>query len=255
MTRVHWRTRLRRRPRRGAESVRSSHAVDSVGVVRRVSASFLSHLSGKRRSETCASPRGAPAPAIRRCPPAHRRACQVKGGLPAMVLPPPQLCTPMFARLARSSPRSATQNRASGRFEGPKVWRFAREACLDNRYTPTGLSKRRRSIKAPFKLHFIGCRTTLPTGRVSYVQYHRGQGESPVPPHTCGSVSLSVCLSVSVSLSLCHLSLSLSLSLSISVSLYICTSAATVVRTEMRFSRCCSHVGPWSGDGIQSSQG
>jgi hypothetical protein len=65
------------------------------------------------------------------------------------------------------------------------------------------------------------------------------------------SLSLSLCLSV-ISLSLC---LSLSLSLSISVSLYICTSAATVVRTEMRFSRCCSHVGPWSGDGIQSSQG
>jgi len=37
MTREHWRTKLQRRPRRGPESLRSSHAVDSVGVERRVS--------------------------------------------------------------------------------------------------------------------------------------------------------------------------------------------------------------------------
>ena len=37
MTREEWRTKCRRRPRRGAESLRSSHAVDSVGIERRVS--------------------------------------------------------------------------------------------------------------------------------------------------------------------------------------------------------------------------
>ena len=37
MTREHGRTKLRRRRRRGAESLRSSHAVDSVGFERRVS--------------------------------------------------------------------------------------------------------------------------------------------------------------------------------------------------------------------------
>ena len=65
---------------------------------------------------------------------ASRRACPFKGGLSAAVLPPPQLRTPMFARQSR---RFTTQNRASGRFEGPKFWRFAREGRFDN--TPTGL--------------------------------------------------------------------------------------------------------------------
>jgi hypothetical protein len=37
ITRKQWRTKCRRRPRRGAESLLSSHAVDSVGVERRVS--------------------------------------------------------------------------------------------------------------------------------------------------------------------------------------------------------------------------
>jgi len=37
VTREQWRTKCRRRPRRGAESLRSSHAVESVGVERRVS--------------------------------------------------------------------------------------------------------------------------------------------------------------------------------------------------------------------------
>jgi hypothetical protein len=40
----------------------------------------------------------------------------------------------MFARHAR---RFATQNRVSGRFEGPEFWRFTREGLI--RYTPTGL--------------------------------------------------------------------------------------------------------------------
>jgi hypothetical protein len=66
----------------------------------------------------------------RRSPLAHRRACQFKGGLSAAVLPPPQLCTPLFARHCRRFP---TQNRASGRFEGPEFWRFAREGRFDIR--------------------------------------------------------------------------------------------------------------------------
>ena len=61
----------------------------------------------------------------RRFFPAHRCACRFKGGLSAAVLPPPQLCTPPFARHCLRFP---TQNRASGRFEGRNFWRFARES-------------------------------------------------------------------------------------------------------------------------------
>ena len=39
----------------------------------------------------------------RRFNPAYRRACPFKGGLPAAVLPPPQLRTPLFARHSRDS--------------------------------------------------------------------------------------------------------------------------------------------------------
>jgi hypothetical protein len=63
----------------------------------------------------------------RRFPPAHRRAYYFKGGLSAAVLPLPQLCTPMFARHSR---RFTTQNTGSGRFEGPKLWRFMREGLF-----------------------------------------------------------------------------------------------------------------------------
>jgi len=67
----------------------------------------------------------------RRFPQAHQRACQFKGGLSAAVLPPPQLCTPLFARhLHRRFP---TQNRAPGLFEGRKFWHFAREGRFDIR--------------------------------------------------------------------------------------------------------------------------
>ena len=39
MTREQWRTKCRQRPRRGAESLRGSHAMDSMGVEPRVSPS------------------------------------------------------------------------------------------------------------------------------------------------------------------------------------------------------------------------
>jgi len=61
---------------------------------------------------------------------AYRRACPFNGGLPAAVLPPAQLRTPMIARHSR---RFLTQNRAPGRFEGRKFWRPRGKACFDIR--------------------------------------------------------------------------------------------------------------------------
>ena len=146
MTREHWRKKLRRQPHQGGESLRivtQWTRWESNGEYRRCRsrcravaalAGFLSHLSGKRRSKCARHPE---ARRRRYSPfrPAHRRACLLKGGLSTAILPPPQLCTPMFARHSR---RFAAQNRAPGRFEGPKSWRFAREGLFRNRYTPTG---------------------------------------------------------------------------------------------------------------------
>jgi hypothetical protein len=67
MTRERWCTKCRRRPRRGAESLLSSHAVDSVGVERRVSPppcrgamlTFRPSLPDQMTQETRKYPNGA----------------------------------------------------------------------------------------------------------------------------------------------------------------------------------------------------
>jgi len=69
MTREQWRTMCRWRPRRGAEPLRSSHAVDSVGVERRVSPpprrgamlTFRPSLPDRKTQETGKRPNGAAA--------------------------------------------------------------------------------------------------------------------------------------------------------------------------------------------------
>jgi len=66
----------------------------------------------------------------RRSPPADRRACPFIGWLPAAVLPPAQLRTPILARHSR---RFLTQNRAFGRFEGRRFWRSRGKAFFDIR--------------------------------------------------------------------------------------------------------------------------
>jgi len=71
ITREEWRTKCRRRPRGGAESLRSSHAVESVGVEKRVSPqprprrramlSFRLSLPDQMTQETRKRPNGAAA--------------------------------------------------------------------------------------------------------------------------------------------------------------------------------------------------
>jgi len=141
VTREHWRTKLRRRPRRGAESLRSSHPVDSVGVERRVSppprrwgaCQFLESFEWETTVEMSASPRGAPATILAVPPPRIDARAYLKGD-----------CLQRFFRrrnferqCSRVILADSLQNRAFGRFEGPKFWRFAREGLF--RYTPTGL--------------------------------------------------------------------------------------------------------------------
>jgi len=112
MTREHWPTKLRRRPRRGAESFRSSHAVGSVGVERQVSPpprrwGACQFLQSFEWATTGLFVRIAPRRAggdTRRVHPAHRRACQFKGGLSATVLPPPQLARHCSRVIVADSP-------------------------------------------------------------------------------------------------------------------------------------------------------
>jgi hypothetical protein len=67
MTREQWRTKCRRQPRRGSESFRGSHAVDSVGVERRASPpprcgamlTFRPSLPDQKTQETGKRPNGA----------------------------------------------------------------------------------------------------------------------------------------------------------------------------------------------------
>jgi len=125
MTRERWRTKLRRQPRRGAESVRSSHAVDFVG--RRVSPpphwGECSHLRRRFAPNLPKKQASAPTAPRRRYPPFDPRGVHgmtTTNGIRASARPPPQLRTPMFARHSR---QIATQNRAPGRFEGPESWR------------------------------------------------------------------------------------------------------------------------------------
>jgi len=140
MTRERWRTKLRRRPRRGAESLRSSHAVDSVGVERGVSppprrwgaSLFLESFEWEKKSKC----EHHPAARRRRYSPfdphgVHGMTATM--GFRASARPPPQPRTPMFARHCR---RFTIQNRVPGRFEGQRFWRFARKGLF--RYTPTG---------------------------------------------------------------------------------------------------------------------
>ena len=77
MTREPWRTKGRRRPRRVAESLRSSHAVESVGVERRVSPpprrgamlTFRPSLPDQMIQETGKRPNGAVAAILAVRPP------------------------------------------------------------------------------------------------------------------------------------------------------------------------------------------
>jgi len=101
---------------------------------------FLSHLSGKRRSKYAHRPE-----ARRRryspFPPAYRRACPFKGGLPAAVLPPAQLRTPMFAQHSR---RSSLKTELRGVLKGVNFGAHARQDRLEI------LSHRRSNLPSPY---------------------------------------------------------------------------------------------------------
>ena len=98
MTREHRRTKCRRRPRRGAESLRISHAVDSVGVERRVSPpprhgamlTFRPSLPDQMTQETGKRPNGAAAAilAVRR---QGLHGMSTTKGFRASARPPPTL--------------------------------------------------------------------------------------------------------------------------------------------------------------------
>ena len=88
------------------------------------------HLSGKRRSKCEHRPEARRRRYTPFDPHVVSRMPKLRG-LSAAVLPPPQFRTPMFVR---HSCRFATQNRAPGRFEGQRFWRFAREGRFDVRH-------------------------------------------------------------------------------------------------------------------------
>jgi hypothetical protein len=108
MTREQWRTKSRRRPRRGAESLRSSHAVDSVGIERRVSPApcrgamltFRPSLPDRMTQEMGKRPNGAAA-AILAVRPARTPRHDYTKGFRALAWPPSTLRTPLFARHSR----------------------------------------------------------------------------------------------------------------------------------------------------------
>ena len=110
MTREQWHTKCRRRPRRGAESLRSSHAVDSVGVKRQVSPpprrgampTFRPSLPDRMTQETGERPHGAAA-AILAVRPARTPRHDYTKGFRASAWPPSTLRTPLFARHSRQN--------------------------------------------------------------------------------------------------------------------------------------------------------
>jgi len=87
-------------------------------------------LPTQMTQETGQRPNGAAAAILAVSTPHIVARAHFNGGLPAAVLPPAQLRTPMFARQSRRFP---TLNRAPGRFEGRKSWRPSGKACFDIR--------------------------------------------------------------------------------------------------------------------------
>jgi len=106
--REQWRTKCRRRPRRGAESLRGSQAVDSVGIERRISPpprrgamlTFRPSLPDRMTQETGKRPDGAAA-AILAVRPARTPRHDFTKGFRASAWPPSTVRTPLFVRHSR----------------------------------------------------------------------------------------------------------------------------------------------------------
>ena len=134
MTREQWCTKCRRRPRRGAESLRSSHVVECVWVERRVSPpprrgaipTFRPSLPDRMTQETGKRPNGAAA-AILAVRPARTPRHDYTKGFRASAWPPSTLHTPMFARHSR---QITTVNSVSSDSGDRGRWRRARRVTV-----------------------------------------------------------------------------------------------------------------------------
>ena len=134
MTREQWRTTCQQRPRRGAESHRSSHAVDSVGVERLVSPpprrgamlTFRPSLPDQMTEETGKRPNGAAAAilAVRLArTPRHDYTKEFRSS----AWPPSKRRTPLFARHSR---QITTPNSVFSGSGDRSRWRRARRVTL-----------------------------------------------------------------------------------------------------------------------------